>query len=40
MTRAARVMKTAGIAGFAFFFVKGMAWLAIFAAAAIGLIGK
>lgn len=40
MTRATRAMKAAGVAGFAFFFVKGMAWLAIFTAAAVGLIGK
>lgn len=33
-------MKAAGMAGFAFFFVKGMVWLAVFAAAAVGLLGR
>lgn len=33
-------MKTLGIAGFALFFVKGMVWLAIFSAAAVGVIGR
>lgn len=40
MDRTARVMRIAGGAGFAFFFVKGLVWLAIFAAAAVGLIGR
>lgn len=40
MQRANRLMKLAGAAGFAFFFVKGMVWLAVFAAAAVGLLGR
>ncbi len=31
-------MKLAGGAGFAFFFIKGLVWLAVFAAAAVGVV--
>ncbi len=33
-------MKVAGAASFTFFFVKGLVWLAIFGAAAVGIVGK
>lgn len=38
MDRTARLMKLAGGAGFAFFFIKGLVWLVVFAAAAVGVI--
>lgn len=38
MDRTARLMKLAGGAGFSFFFIKGLVWLAVFAAAAVGLV--
>jgi hypothetical protein len=40
VNRSGRAMKVAGMAGFAFFFVKGIVWLAIFGAAAVGMMGK
>jgi hypothetical protein len=33
-------MRFAGAAGFAFFLVKGMVWLAVLGAAAVGVLGK
>lgn len=43
MSKSGLALKAVGIAGklgFAFFLVKGMVWLAIFAAAAVSLVEK
>ncbi len=40
MSRNVRVMKAAGAVGFAFFFVKGLVWLAVLGGAAVTAIGR